>query len=131
MQLHFDAIYYHVSDLDRAIGLYRDLPGLQLVRRDVVACLEIEGVTVELVPDESVGQSGGGNARLCFRVKDIRAACAELLKKDVRVGPVPFSVLFAFLGGSGVWGVGVAAPVGVSADFSRCHVRYPFLQCDV
>lgn len=88
MQLHFDAIYYHVSDLDRAIGFYRDLLGLQLVRRDVVACLEIEGVTVELVPDESVGQSGGGNARLCFRVEDIRAACAELLKKDVRVGPV-------------------------------------------
>jgi catechol 2,3-dioxygenase-like lactoylglutathione lyase family enzyme len=82
MKLRFDAIYYRVSDLDRAICFYRDVLGLQLVRRDVVACFELDGVTVELVPDETVPDPrAGGNARLCFRVEDIRAARAELAEK--------------------------------------------------
>ncbi|HEY1469637.1 MAG TPA: VOC family protein [Candidatus Acidoferrum sp.] len=71
MKLRFDAIYYRVSDLDRAICFYRDVLGLQLVRRDVVACFELDGVMVELVPNDSVREQGtGGNARLCFRVEE-------------------------------------------------------------
>ena len=89
MRLHFDAIYYRVSNLDQAIRFYSDVLGLQLMRRDVVACFELDGVRVELVPDDSARQpSIGGNARLCFRVEDVRAARAELAKRDVRVGPV-------------------------------------------
>jgi catechol 2,3-dioxygenase-like lactoylglutathione lyase family enzyme len=89
MQLHFDAIYYRVSDLDRAICFYRDVLGLQLVRRDVVACFELDGVVIELVRDETVPvPRASGNARLCFRVEDIRAARADLAQQDVRVGPV-------------------------------------------
>jgi|SRR5208283_1382574 len=89
MKLRFDAIYYRVSDLDRAICFYRDVLGLQLVRRDVVACFELDGVTVELVPDETVPDPrAGGNARLCFRVEDIRAARAELAGKNICAGAV-------------------------------------------
>ena len=89
MKLHFDAVYYRVSDLDRAICFYREVLGLQLVRRDVVACFDLDGVMLELVPDASIRQPrAGGNARLCFRVEDIRTARAELADKDVPVGPV-------------------------------------------
>jgi hypothetical protein len=54
-----------------------------------VACFDLDTMTVELVPGESVrAPRSGGNARLCFRVEDIQAARAELAKKDVRAGPV-------------------------------------------
>jgi catechol 2,3-dioxygenase-like lactoylglutathione lyase family enzyme len=48
-KLHFDAIHYRVSDLDRAICFYRHVLGLHFARRDVVACFDLDGVTVELV----------------------------------------------------------------------------------
>jgi catechol 2,3-dioxygenase-like lactoylglutathione lyase family enzyme len=89
LKLHFDAIYYRVSDLDHAISFYRDVLGLRLLTRDVVARLDLDGVLVELVPDSSAPHPrASGNARLCFRVQDVHTARAELQKKDIPVGPV-------------------------------------------
>ncbi len=53
MKLHFDSLYDLVSDLDHAICFYRDVLGLPLVRRDVVAYFDVDGVVVELVPQSS------------------------------------------------------------------------------
>ena len=46
----FDAIYYHVKDVDKAVAFYRDVLGFSLKSRDYVARFEVDGVLFELVP---------------------------------------------------------------------------------
>jgi len=86
MNLHFDCIFYYVSDLERSIHFYRDLLGLDLKFRDVVASFEVDGVLVELVPGHRV--RGPGNGRLCLRVEDIESMVAELHGKGVATSAV-------------------------------------------
>lgn len=87
--MNFDCIYYYVSDLDRAIRFFSDTLGLSLSSRNHVARFMIDGVLFELVPTTDASRySGQGNARLCFGVKDIRAAVDELDSKGVQVGVV-------------------------------------------
>lgn len=81
MDLHFDCVFYYVTDLDRAIRFYTENLGFALKFRDVVASFEIDGVLVELVPGHGV--RGPSNARLCLRVEDIEAVVAELNAKEV------------------------------------------------
>ena len=85
MKFQFDAVFYYVSDLDRAIRFYTDILEMRLVSRDAVARFDVDGVLFELVP----GKAGGeGNARLCLRVEDINVAGAELQSKAVQVSEV-------------------------------------------
>lgn len=85
MKFQFDCVFYYVSDLEAAVRFYRDLFGLKLRSRDVVARFDIDGVLVELVP----GTPGGtGNGRLCLKVGDLEAAAAELQGKAIRVSPI-------------------------------------------
>jgi catechol 2,3-dioxygenase-like lactoylglutathione lyase family enzyme len=86
MDLHFDCIFYYVSDLERAIHFYTEILGFDLKFRDVVASFEIDGVLVELVPGKRV--RGPGNARLCLRVADIESAVADLQAKGVTTSEV-------------------------------------------
>ena len=87
MDLDFDAIFYYVADLDRAVTFYRDLLGFKLLSRDVVARFDIRGVLLEVVPTQDVSRlDGHGNARLCLRVDDIHAAVAELRRRGIPVG---------------------------------------------
>ena len=76
--------WYYVSDLERAIKFYSDVPGFELQSRDYVARFLVGGVLVELVPtmDNSKLQ-GGGNARLCLQVDDIHSAILDLRSKGV------------------------------------------------
>ncbi|MGB6031774.1 MAG: VOC family protein, partial [Bacteroidota bacterium] len=82
MDLRFDCFFYHVSDMDRAVSFYRDLLGLQLKSRDVVARFEIDGVLFELVPDSP--QRGGGG-KLCLRTEDLSRTAEELRERGVAV----------------------------------------------
>lgn len=93
MQLSFDAVFYYVSDLDRAIAFYRDVLGFQLRSRDAVARFDINGILFEVVPTTDAGKlSGSGNARLCLKVKNIASAIAELHARNVPVdAPEPKS----------------------------------------
>ena len=87
MSFHFDAVFYYVSDLDRAIAFYRDVLGFQLTSHDVVARFDIDGVLFEVVPTQD-GEKlrGQGNARLCLKVDDINAAVSRLRSRGVPAG---------------------------------------------
>ena len=84
----FDAIYYHVKDIDKAVAFYRDVLGFSLKSRDYVARFEVDGVLFELVPaHEGETIAGPGNARLSLGVKDIQAAIDYLASKGVKATP--------------------------------------------
>ena len=84
-EFHFDCVFHYVSDMDLAIGFYRDVLGFKLISRDVVARFDIDGVLFELVPAPVKGQlRAPGNARLCLRVENV-----EQTLKDLRVKGVP------------------------------------------
>lgn len=85
VKFHFDCVFYYVSDLERSIRLYRDVLGLKLVSRDIVARFDIDGVLFEIVPasDQSVLHHAG-NARLCLRVDNVEEALKELQAKGVQ-----------------------------------------------
>lgn len=89
LKFRFDAVYYHVSDLEKSIAFYRDVLGFTLVSRDYVARFDLDGVLFELVPNPK-GHSlpGDGNARLCLGMNDIRQATRELQAKGVATTPV-------------------------------------------
>ena len=81
----FDAVYYHVKDMEKAIAFYRNILGFPLQSRDYVARFAVDGVLFELVPAPA-GQaiSGPGNARLSLGVSDIQAAIRYLDSKGVK-----------------------------------------------
>lgn len=84
----FDAVYYHVTDMNRAIAFYRDLLGIPFVSRDYVARFNLDGVLFELVPNPPDKLPGSGNARLSLQVQDIHMAIRELQSKGVSTTPV-------------------------------------------
>ena len=89
----FDAVYYHVKDMDRAIAFYRHVLGFPLKSRDYVARFEVDGVLFELVPapaGETV--SGPGNARFSLGVSDIEAAIRSLGSRGVQATPAKHEV---------------------------------------
>ena len=89
----FDAIYYHVKDIDKAIAFYRDVLGFTLKSRDYVARFEVDGVLFELVPAHATDTiAGPGNARLSLGVKDIHAAIDYLASKGVKASPAKAEV---------------------------------------
>jgi len=84
----FDAIYYHVTNMDKAIAFYRDVLGFPLKSRDYVARFEVDGVLFELVPaHEGETIAGPGNARLSLGVRNIQAATDYLSSKGVKATP--------------------------------------------
>jgi predicted enzyme related to lactoylglutathione lyase len=84
----FDAVYYHVRNMDKAIAFYSDVLGFPLKSRDYVARFEIDGVLFELVPaPEGATVSGPGNARLSLAVAHIQAAISYLESKGVSATP--------------------------------------------
>ena len=89
LKVSFDAVYYHVSDMEKAIAFYRDILGFRLTSRDYVARFDFDGVLFELVPNPA-GHAlpGSGNARLSLGVKDIQQATKALQAKGVMTTPV-------------------------------------------
>jgi len=89
LKLKFDAVYYHVNDMEKAIAFYRDVLGFPLKSRDYVARFDVDGVLFELVPNSSGGDlRGTGNARLSLGVADIHQATRELQARGISTTPV-------------------------------------------
>ena len=89
LKLTFDSVYYHVTDMERAVAFYRDVLGFRPVSRDYVARFDIGGALFELVPNPAGNAlPGSGNARLSLGVDDIRQATRELEARGVRATPV-------------------------------------------
>lgn len=89
VKLTFDAVYYHVTDMEKAIAFYRNVLGFRLTSRDYVARFDIDGVLFELVPNPP-GQplTGTGNARLSLGVTDIRQATRDFQANGIATAPV-------------------------------------------
>ncbi len=89
LKFTFDALYYHVTDMESSIAFYRDILGFRLISRDYVARFDIDGVLFELVPNAPGNAlSGTGNARLSLGVTDISQATHALQAKGVKAGPI-------------------------------------------
>ncbi len=89
LKLTFDAVYYHVADMEKAVAFYRDILGFHLTSRDYVARFDLGGVLFELVPNPPEHTlTGTGNARLSLGVTDIRQATRELKARGVETTPV-------------------------------------------
>lgn len=86
MTFQFDCIFYCVSDLERSIPFYRDVLGFKFLSRDVVARFDIDGVLFEIVLAPQEQKPRSGNARLCLRVDDVKAALQDLRAKGVSTG---------------------------------------------
>ncbi len=85
----FDAVYYHITDMERSIAFYRDILGFRLTSRDYVARFDVDGVLFELVPNPPNSVlPGTGNARLSLGVTDIRQAARELNARGIATTPV-------------------------------------------
>ena len=83
-EYRFDAVYYHVSDMERSVAFYRDILGFRLASRDYVARFDLDGVLFELVPNpRGNALCGTGNARLSLGVTDIQRATRDLHAKGV------------------------------------------------
>jgi len=89
LKLTFDAVYYHVTNMEKSVAFYRDVLGFRLTSRDYVARFDVGGVLFELVPNPP-GQAlpGTGNARLSLGVTDIREATRELQARGVATTPI-------------------------------------------
>ena len=84
----FDAIYYHVKNMEKAVAFYRDVLGFRLKSRDYVARFEVDSVLFELVPaPEGEAIAGPGNARLSLGVTDMEAAIGYLASKGITATP--------------------------------------------
>jgi len=89
LKLGFDAVYYHVNDMEKSIAFYRDVLGFTLTSRGYVARFKLDGVLFELVPNPPGNAlQGSGNARLSLLVSDIRQATHELQARGVATTPV-------------------------------------------
>ena len=89
----FDAIYYHVKDMERAIEFYRHVLGFPLKSRDYVTRFEVDGVLFELVPaPEGTAIAGPGNARLSLAVNNIQDAIRYLESRGVHATPAKHEV---------------------------------------
>jgi len=89
LKMSFDAVFYYVKDLERAVAFYHEVLGLRLVSRNFVARFDIDGVLFELVPAaHERSASGSGNGRLCLQVPDIRQTVRQLQERGVDVGEV-------------------------------------------
>jgi catechol 2,3-dioxygenase-like lactoylglutathione lyase family enzyme len=84
MTLHFDCVFYYVSNLERAAAFYENTLGLKLKSKDLVARFEVDGVLLELVPTKDAERyRGTGNARLCLSVDNMNAGRNDLMRLGV------------------------------------------------
>src|SRR5712692_8369599 len=74
-----DLVFYWVADLDRAVGFYRDLLGLPLVRRDGERWAEFDAGGRRFALHRAEGQlPSTGGATAVFSVGDLDLARAAL-----------------------------------------------------
>ena len=93
-----DHVYYWTRDMDAAVGFYRDVVGLTLVRRDGNDWAEFEAGPVRLALHGTEDQTPGSGTAV-FRVDDLDEERASLERRgavfDAYVGEVEGFARFA------------------------------------
>ncbi len=59
LELTFDAVYYHVTDIEKSIAFYRDILGFHLTSRDYVARFDLGGVLFRTCSQSSRQHAAG------------------------------------------------------------------------
>ena len=132
---------FTVSDIERSVAFYRDVLGMRLVRRQtgtapyLAKVTGFEGVRLEIAllqpadggsmlellqyvshpaPATDRATNRPGNAHLCFKVDDLRAACVELRRRGVTLVSEPTEITAgAHTGG---WAVYLRDPDGFTLE---------------
>jgi catechol 2,3-dioxygenase-like lactoylglutathione lyase family enzyme len=122
---------FTVSDIERSLTFYRDLLGLKVIKRQtgtapyLATVTGFEGVRLEIAhlqpaaggsmlellqyvshpaPPTDRATNRPGNGHLCFKVDDLRSACAELRRRGVTLVSEPVEITAgAHAGGSAVY----------------------------
>ncbi len=132
---------FTVEDIERSIAFYRDVLGMTLVRRQtgtapyLATITGFEGVRLEIAllqpadggsllellqyvthpaapTDRATNRPGNGH--LCFKVTDLRAACAELTRRGVRLVSEPAEITAGTHRGG--WAVYLRDPDGFTIE---------------
>jgi len=89
LNLSFDTVFYYVTDMDASLAFYRDTLGLPLVSHDFVACFDLDGVLIELVPvPPGSVVPGNGNARLCFSVANLQETVEQMRARGIATSDI-------------------------------------------
>jgi catechol 2,3-dioxygenase-like lactoylglutathione lyase family enzyme len=132
---------FTVSDIERSIVFYRDVLGLELIKRQTgtapylatvtgFAGVRLEaaflqpaagGSVLELLqyvshPASATDRATNrpGNAHLCFKVDDLRSACAELKRRGVTLISEPTEITSGAHAGG--WAVYLRDPDGFTVE---------------
>jgi lactoylglutathione lyase len=138
---HFN---FTVADMDRSLGFYRDVLGLELLHdwesdagylRQIIgfpalrlrlAFLKLPGTEARLELIQYLEPAGTvrdlptnvpGAAHLCFDVPDVHAAYRELLSKGVRFRSEPVEI--TSVANKGAWGVYLSDPDGITIELRQ------------
>src|SRR3954470_2134917 len=79
-------VFYLVSDLERAIGFYRDILGLKVRRQEAAwAEVELDGVALALLKGRGRLWAGGrGGAEVTLKVDDMTETLKTLRERGLR-----------------------------------------------
>jgi catechol 2,3-dioxygenase-like lactoylglutathione lyase family enzyme len=132
---------FTVSDIDRSLAFYRDVLGLRLVKRQtgtapyLATITGFEGVRLEIAllqppdggsmlellqyvshpaPPTDRATNRPGNGHLCFKVDDVRGACAELRRRGARLVSEPTEITAGTHAGG--WAVYLRDPDGFTVE---------------
>jgi catechol 2,3-dioxygenase-like lactoylglutathione lyase family enzyme len=79
-----DHLYYWTRDMDAAVAFYRDVVGLELVRRDGDAWAQFEAGPVRFALHGTEDEAAGRSGTVVFRVEDLEAARWDLEQRGAR-----------------------------------------------
>ena len=141
---------FTVSDIERSIVFYRDVLGLKLIKRQTgtapylatvtgFAGVRLEaaflqpaagGSVLELLLSVSHPASATdratnrpGNAHLCFKIDDLRSACAELKRRGVALISEPTEITAGAHAGG--WAVYLRDPDGFTVELYQSPSASP------
>ena len=82
-----DHVYYWTQDMDRAVKFYRDVLGLELIRREGSSWAEFETGTIRLALHGAVDgrPAEAGGATAVFEVDDLDATRGALEERGVEL----------------------------------------------
>jgi predicted enzyme related to lactoylglutathione lyase len=83
-ELELDHLYYWTRDMDAAVAFYRDVVGLELMRRDGDAWAQFEAGPVRFALHGTDEDVGGRSGTAVFRVDDLEAARWTLSERGAR-----------------------------------------------
>ena len=142
--MHVGSVYhtgFTVSDIERSLAFYRDVLGLKLVKRQtgtapyLATVTGFEGVRLEIAllqpaeggsmlellqyvshPATATDRATNrpGNGHLCFKVDDVRGACAELCRLGVTLVSQPTEITAGAHAGG--WAVYLRDPDGFTVE---------------